>query len=126
MRITEEVGQGAREKNILKEEDMVKPKEAKPIAPTPKQRKSRSATPSSSLAKPARKPKPSKKSFDGGEKKIKTIIFVTMDDEKTKSNEIVRGLKGKGVKATKITKEKPYGGPKYDNISKTSKIDEAL
>lgn len=126
MGITKEVAWRAREENILKEEDMVEPKKAKSEAPAPKPKQPKSYAPSSGAHKPVSSPKPQAKPSDEGKRKREQArVFIPVDEEEMESNEAVKEVKAKTAKATKVTKEKPSGGPKYGKKSKF-KLDEAL
>ncbi|XP_059068433.1 uncharacterized protein LOC131858953 [Cryptomeria japonica] len=133
MGITKEAIWKEKEENILFEEQIVKvEKKAKLEAYTPKPRKSRSVSPSPDSQKPSRKPdskpKPLFKTFGGAEKKRKTIKFVTVDDEETKSDEVVKEVKAKASKATKIVNEVVKNGSLkplskwYENFDVSGKI----
>lgn len=121
--ITKEVVSKAREENILSEEKTLK-KEASLEAPKLKKRQTRSDAPSSGTAKPESKPKSLVKP-SGGVHKRKLVRFVVDDDEGTKSDEVVKEVKAKDPKATKIKKEKPFGRNRSSKKPK-SKIAEAF
>lgn len=124
MGITKEAVQKAREENILSEQQTAK-EETKSEVSKLKPRQVRSTTPSSGPTKSARKPKSSIKLSDD-EKKRKTVIFVTMDEEETKSDEVMKEVKAQTPKVTKISKEKPSGRTRSGKKSKAFEFDEAL
>lgn len=85
LRITKEAVWRARENNILKDEDNVKPKEAKPKTPPPKPRRKRNSAPSSRTQKPLNSPKPQAEPSGGAVKRKKEqpqIIYATTFSEK--------------------------------------------
>lgn len=67
-------------------------KEEKPEVSKPKTRKVRSTTPSTKPTKLASKPKSPIKPSDG-KKKRKIVRFVTMDEEETKFDEVLKEVK---------------------------------
>ncbi|XP_059077155.1 uncharacterized protein LOC131876267 [Cryptomeria japonica] len=110
MGITREVVQRAREKNILKDEDMVKPKEAKPQTPPPKPRYTRSSTPSSDSQIPPNSPKPQAHPSDGVVKRKKeqphrVYVEAPVKEEETKSDEVVKEVK-KSTTSARVVKRK--------------------
>ncbi|XP_057823849.2 uncharacterized protein LOC131036073 [Cryptomeria japonica] len=115
MGIVKEVVRRAREKNILKEEDMVKPKKTKPKSPSLKPRQTRKATPSSDAQKLVLPPKPQSKPSDKDEKRKKgkseRVYATTIVEEETESDEAVREVK-KNATTTRVVKMQSSNGRK--------------
>lgn len=103
MGITKEVVRRARERNILKEEDMVKPKKIKPKTPSPKPRKTRKPT----LSSHAQNPVPQSKPFGGAEKRKKgkprRVYVATIAKEETESDEAMKEVKKSATAARVVT-----------------------
>lgn len=126
MGITKEAIRKSKERNILSEEQTVKVERNTKLATAPKPSQAKSAVPSSGTEKPASQSKSSIKPTSGSEKKKKSVRFVTIDEEETEFDEVMKDVKAKAPKATKITKEKPSGRTRSSKKSKTSEFDEAL
>ncbi|XP_057855729.2 uncharacterized protein LOC131065282 [Cryptomeria japonica] len=106
MGITKEVVRREREKNILKEEDMVRPKKAKPEASVPKPKQSKGSAPSSNGQKLVNSPKPqAKSSSEVKRKQGQARVLISNDEEEIESDDAVKEKK-KIVKAAKVVKGK--------------------
>ncbi|XP_059067460.1 uncharacterized protein LOC131030201 [Cryptomeria japonica] len=67
------------------------------------------------------------KAKPSSEGKRKQVIFVNVEgDEEIEFNEFVKEVKAKLAKATKVTKEKPFGGGKSSKKPKSFGIDEVM
>ncbi|XP_059072870.1 uncharacterized protein LOC131873701 [Cryptomeria japonica] len=112
MGIAKEVIQRARERNILKDEDMVKPMKTKPETLSPKPRQTRKSTPSSGAQKPIPPPKPQSKPSSGAKKRKKgkprRFYVATIAEVETKSDEAVREVK-KSATTARVVKMQPSG-----------------
>lgn len=108
--ITKEAVRRAKERNILKEEDMVKPKKTKLKNPSPKPRQTRKLTSSSDAQKTDPPPKPQSKPSGGAEKRKKgkpgRVYVATTVEEETESDEVMREVK-KSATTTKVVKMQP-------------------
>ncbi|XP_057851515.1 uncharacterized protein LOC131061720 [Cryptomeria japonica] len=122
MGISKEVVQRAREQNILKKEDMVKPKKAKLVSTPPKQSKPRQSqsTPTSGVQKPIPSPKPQAKSTSGAKKRKKEksqreYVAATAEDVENESDEMVKEVKKTTTYARVVKK------PQFDGAQPTKK-----
>ncbi|XP_057820306.2 uncharacterized protein LOC131033178 [Cryptomeria japonica] len=100
MGISKEVVQRAREHNILKEDDILKPKNSKSVSTPPKKTKPRQSqsTPTSGAQKPIPPPKQQSKSTSGAKKRKKEKpqrenVPAIAEDVETKFDEAVREVK---------------------------------
>lgn len=112
MGITKEAAQRAREKNILKDGDIVKPKEAKPKNPPPKSRWLNKFALCFDTQEPPNSPKPPAQPFGGAMKRKKEqplIVYVApfVEEEETESDEAVKEVK-KSATTSRVVK-KPSG-----------------
>ncbi|XP_059068730.1 uncharacterized protein LOC131859183 [Cryptomeria japonica] len=92
----------ARKRNMPTAEDPVKVKKANLETSSIKSRQSKRIAPSFGSAKPSSSVKFEAKSFGKGEKRKKD-----KDDEEIESNEVVKKIKSKGIKGSKVSKDKP-------------------
>lgn len=126
MGILKEVNQKTREENITSKEQTMK-NESKLEVSKPKSKKSIGIDPSSGPPKLAKKPKYSfKPSVERKRKRGKARVFIHVDDEENESDEVVKEVKAKAAKATKVVEEKQSGGAKHGKKSKSSKFDVIL
>ncbi|XP_059070495.1 uncharacterized protein LOC131860139 [Cryptomeria japonica] len=136
MGISKEVVQRAREQNILKEEDMVKPKKKKPVSTPPKQSKpgQSQTAPTSCAQKPTPPPKPQSKSTGGAEKRKnenyqREYVVATVGDE-TESDEAVKEVKKTATYARGVKKPQSGGAQSSARArvrkKHKSKLDEAM
>lgn len=111
MGITREAVQRAREKNILKEEDLVK-QQAKKVPIPSKQAKAKpsKSSPTSGAQKEIAPPKPQSTSTSGAEKRKKEnpVIKYATTKEETKSNKEVREVKKTATHA-RVFQKPPLG-----------------
>ncbi|XP_059073325.1 uncharacterized protein LOC131874100 [Cryptomeria japonica] len=113
MALSKEVVQRDREKNILKEEDMAKPKKSKSVSTPPKQSKTRQSqsVPTSGVQKFVPPPKPQTTSTSGAKKRNKekpTRKYVAVEEE-TQSDEEIKEVK-KTSTYVRVVKKPQFSG----------------